>query len=274
MSRVTDSIRAVNSALRTFLALVVVGIVSVLGWFGYSEYTEPGRQLDVARAELEDARRVLKERQQRITQLTRDVEEKRKEIARLQTSLRLLKVDHRIAELRVLDQRENPQTGRLLSTVEFVEINDENAPIDDPLEFTIEGNMVYIEAKVVQFEDEFVEQSDPDRSTSLCLFQRLWGEFQQPHEGFPIDEVGSRPSAYARGGELTDFEKTIWQNFWEIANDEEQADELGVRTIQIEAPGMQVRPGNRYRIRLRASGGLTIVLENEPGSAEPPDPDA
>jgi hypothetical protein len=169
---------------------------------------------------------------------------------------------------------EDPATGGARSTVQFIEINDEGAPIDDPKQFTIDGDIVYVEAMVVKFNDEFIEQADPDRSTSLCLFQRLWGEFQQPSEGFAIDEVGSRPTAYARGGRMSDFEKTIWQNFWDIANDATLAKEMGVRTSQIEAPGMKVRPGKVYRITLRASDGLSILPAQDDTSRAAPKPDA
>lgn len=281
MSRMTDSISAVNSAVRTLLALVLVGVVGTAGWFGYSAYTEPGRRLDETRAELDEARRLIEERDealqkqsQQISLLRQDLEEKKRLIVRLETSLRLLKVDHRIAELRVLDQQENPETGRVLSTVEFVEVNDEGAPINDPRRFTIEGDLVYVEANVVQFQDKFVEQADPDRATSLCLFQRMYGEYQEPHEGFALDEVGSRPTAYARGGEMSDFEKKIWQDFWEIANNPELAATRGVRAVQKEAPAMKVRPGNTYRVMLRASGGLTIQLVDQAESAAASRPDA
>jgi hypothetical protein len=174
----------------------------------------------------------------------------------------------------VLDQRENPETGRLVSTVQFVEINDEGAPIDDPKRFTIQGDLIYIEANVVQFQDEFVEQADPDRATSLCLFQRMYGEYQEPRDGFALDEVGSRPTAYARGGEMTEFERTIWQEFWDIANDPEKARRMGIRVAQKEAPAMKVLPGHTYRIMLRASGGLTIQLVDQSESTAASRPDA
>lgn len=281
MSRINDTVRTVNSSLRTIVGMAVVGMVGAAGWFGYSAYVEPTRRLDEAQADLDEALRQLQERDERIRAqsdriavLAEDIEKKNREIAELETSLRLLKVDHRIAELRVVEQGEDADTGRLLSTVEFVEINDEGAPIDEPRQFTIDGDIVYIQALVVKFKDEHVERADPDRSTSLCLFQSLWGEFQQPSEGFALDEVGSRPTAYARGGQLSDFEKTIWQRFWDIANDATLADEMGVRTSQIEAPAMKVRPGKVYRITLRASDGLSILPGREDSSAGPPRPDA
>jgi hypothetical protein len=281
MSRFNETVKTVNSSLRTLLGLAVVGMVGIAGWFGYSAYVEPGRRLDEAQAQLDEVRRQLQERDdqisaqnQEIARQAQEIEEKVQEIAQLDTKLRLLKIDHRIAELRVIAQREDAATGRVLTDVQFVNINDEGAPIDEPKEYTIEGDVVYIEAKVVKFRDEFVEQADPDRSTSLCLFQRLWGEYQQPIQGFPIDGVGSRPTAYARGGQLTEFEKSIWKDFWDIANDPSLAKSRGVDVANIEAPGMKVQPGKLYRIELRASGGLSIKSGQQENSGTPPAPDA
>ena len=119
-----------------------------------------------------------------------------------------------------------------------------------------------------------MEQADPDRSTSLCLFQRLWGEYQQPIQGFPIDGVGSRPTAYARGGQISEFEKSIWKDFWSYANDPVLAKSRGIDVANIEAPGMKVQPGKLYRIELRASGGLSIKSGQEIEPGKPPSPDA
>ena len=62
-----------------------------------------------------------------------------------------------------------------------------------------------------------------ERGTSLLLFKRIFGSGQRPDDGYPLDEVGSAPRAYARGGKMSDFERRIWDDFWNIANDPERA---------------------------------------------------
>ena len=106
-----------------------------------------------------------------------------------------------------------------MSRLEFVEVSEEGEPIGTPREFDIRGDMVYVDYLRVTFDDKYVEQSDLDRSTAICLFQRIFGEHQEAAEGYQLDEIGSRPSAYARGAHMSDFERKIWSDFWLIAND-------------------------------------------------------
>jgi hypothetical protein len=117
---------------------------------------------------------------------------------------------------------------------------------------------VYIEYLVAKFEDKYVEQSDLDRGTAICLFQRIFGENQEPSDGFDLDEVGSRPTAYARGGEISEFERQIWSDFWTIANDPARARELGIRAAHGNAPSIRVKPGMTYRIDLRSTGEFVL----------------
>ena len=108
-----------------------------------------------------------------------------------------------------------------------------------------------------------IEQADLERGTSLLLFKRIFGSGQKPDDGYPLDEVGSAPKAYARGGKMSDFERKIWDDFWNIANDSEKAKQLGIRAAHGGAPFMKVEKGKSYRILLRASGDPTIVPEDQ-----------
>lgn len=62
---------------------------------------------------------------------------------------------------------------------------------------------------------------------------------------------------------MTEFERQLWSEFWEFANDPQRAAEMGIRAANGEAVSIQVREGKVYSISLRASGGLSI----EPRSA-------
>ncbi len=137
-----------------------------------------------------------------------------------------------------------------------------------PKDFRINGDVVYIDNWVVKFDDKYVERAEIDRSTSLVLFRRIFGENQTPNDGFAIDAVGSRPQAYGSDNQMSDFEKKIWDEFWTIANDEAKAKELGIRAAHGEAPSMKLQKGKSYKVLLRASDGLSIT----PDSSPPPIP--
>lgn len=270
MAGMIESISTLNSFVRTILAVIVIGGASVGGWFGYTTYfaakidaEKKAHELDVARKDLAAKEEQLAQKEEQIVKLGKDIVKLNEKIEKLDMALRLLKVDLRLARLTVLEQGDDADTGEKFSRIEFEELNDRGEKIDQPKRFKILGDMVYVEYLVVKFDDKYVEQADIDRSTSLCLFQRIFGEKQKPIEGFVLDEVGTRPAIYGRGKAPSEFEAKIWNDFWNIANDPEKAKDLGIRANHSEAPGYRVQAGKSYKLELRASGGLTIKPEND-----------
>jgi hypothetical protein len=273
MPGVMEGLSTVNSFLRTLIALVLIGGVGVAGWFGYTTFN--AREIDAQKKaqELAQANTALNEAKNKLVAAEADLATKAEQIRkkdaeivklnenveRLETSIGLLKVDHRVARLSVVDQTEDAATGEITTRVEFVELNDEGHPIDTPREFPIKGDTVFLDNWVVKFDDKYVESADLERGTSLVLFRRIFGEKQQPIDGFPLDEVGSAPRAYLRGGKMSDFEKQIWNDFWVIANDPERAEQMGIRAAHGLALSMKVQKGKSYTVQLRASDGLSLV---------------
>ena len=279
MGRVRDTVGTVNTTLRTLLMLVLVGGAGFGGYKAYDLYNEPRQKLADKEAELISARESLKKatsdlvaRQQEIEELSASLAEKTAEVERLELAKRLLQVRRRLARLTVLDQRELPQdqsaaaaeatedesNTNLVSRIEFVEVNERGDPIGEAKQFSIVGDMVYIDYLRVTFDDKYVEESDLDRSTAIALFQRIFGEHQEAVDGFQLDTVGTRPTAYARGTEMSDYERKIWDDFWLIANDRQRAAELGIHAAHGSAVSMRVRPGMTYEVELRATGDMTI----------------
>ena len=280
MAGTMEGLSTINSFLRTLVAIVVVGAIAVGGWFGYSKFNAGEIEAQKKAAELKDANEKLAKATEelevadaeiarqsaRIAEQQTQINDLNVQVKKLETSLAFLKVDHRVAKFTALDQTKDEATGDITTLIEFVEVNDEGVPIDTPRQFRLPGDTVYIDSWVVRFKDEFVEQNDLERGSSLMLFKRVFGSGQKPTDGYPLDEVGSAPRAYARGGKLSDFEKKIWDNFWAIANDPARQDELGIRSGSGVAPTMKVEKGKTYEIRLRAAGDP----EMRPADAPPP----
>jgi hypothetical protein len=153
-----------------------------------------------------------------------------------------------------------------VSTVEFYEVTEDGKPASSKRQkFEIAGDRVYVECLVVKFDDQYVEQNALDRNTAICLFQRIFGEHQQPQDGFPIDQIGSSPASYARYGETSAFEKQIWDDFWNIAANPSRASELGIRAAHADAPSIRVREGVTYELELRTTGEFTLRPLNDVG---------
>lgn len=271
-----ENLATVNSFIRTVLATIVLGALGVAGWFGYTTYNAKdiearrrSKELTAANQKLEEATRDLNNAQIEISQKTEQLNQANqkidtlnKEVENLTNRISLLKVDRRLAQLTAVDQVTD-DNGDLFTIVEFVELNDEGHPIDKPRQFRIRGDVVYVDTWVVKFDDKYIEEADLERGTSLVLFRRIFGEMQQPADGFPLDEEGKQPQAYARGGQVSDFEKKIWGDFWGIANDKKKAEELGIRANHGDAISMKLQKGKTYRIQARTSDGPAIIQEDK-----------
>jgi hypothetical protein len=227
----------------------------------------------------------LASQQQKVTDLSTQLADKTAQLDRVEVSLKLLKVRHRLARVKVVDQQgtaslnpaiptegTNNQASRpnVLTKIEFTEVDEQGNAIGEAKPFDIIGDMVYIDYLRVMFDDKFIEQADLDRSTSLVLFQRVFGEHQAPAEGFQLDTVGSRPSAYARGTQMSEFEKKIWSDFWLIANDPQRARDLGINAAHGAAVAMRVQKGKTYELDLRSTGEMSFRPIDAAPSIAPP----
>lgn len=276
MGRINETVHTVNSAARTLLLGILMAAAGMGGWKAYSLYNEPHEQLAEKQRELEAiasqlgaARRDLAASNEQVQFLTTEVELKKAIIAKLETAMGFLKLRHRIARLEVVDQAEAADTGQLTSTVEFYEVDDEGKPLAEKRQrFDIVGSRVYVECLVAKFEDKYVEQNALDQNTAICLFQRIFGEHQEPKDGYPLDQVGTSPVSYARYGETSEFEKRIWADFWNIANNPAKAKELGIRAAHADAPSIEVRKGVTYELELRTTGEFTLKPMNANASQD------
>ncbi len=298
MANTMEKLQTLNSLIRTLLALVVVGGVGSVSWYGYQTYHAADQQLVDAQRELEkkdaalvasqeqletsrrtvqdqlkqlaakdgaiaEQRETIADQVTEIENLNEDIRQKQAEILRLDTALRLHKMERRLARVSVLDVGKDPESGKTFSTIEFVEMNDVGETVAEPRRYQLEGDKIYVDYLVVKFEDKYVEQADLERGTSICLFNRIFGEFQKPNDGFSLDEPGTRPGPYTRGSVMSELEEKIWSDFWNIANDPAAADELGIRTLHGDAVWTKVQKGKSYRITVRASGGPEIEVDED-----------
>lgn len=251
MGSVMENVKTINSTVRTVLLTGAVGIFGYGGYYGYSEYTKNERTL-------KDQAEKIRLAGEEVEKLNREVTAKIAQIEKLQTAMHLLKTDQRLAQLRVLHIERNEKGKAIRSQIEFVELSPQGEPLSKPKQMELLGDLIYVDNWIIKFDDRYVESGDIERGTSLCLFRRVFSEDTLPSEGITLDEVGMRPQAYSRGGSMSDFEKKLWSDFWEFANDPKKAAEMGIRAANGEAVSIKVREGKTYSISLRASDGLSI----------------
>lgn len=272
MGSVIESVKVINSTVRTLLVLIMLGIIGGGSYWGYMKISEEQRKTEMVERELVGLQDKLGQTSKALQNanaenevLKLDVEAKRKEIEKLLTRLQLLKVDTRLARLDVLSVVPGAEGQPPTSKVRFTELSPTGEALSAGKEFEFNSDLIYVDNWIVQFDDKFVEAADIDKGTSLCLFRRIFSDEQKPNDGFSLDEIGMRPQAYSRGGELSDFEKEIWSKFWDFANDKTKAEAMGIRAANGEAVSIKIRPNMSYQLQLRASGGLSI----EPSPPKP-----
>jgi hypothetical protein len=179
-----------------------------------------------------------------------------RENRRLQDAIARLGTEFRVADVVVTSQDGNRGRSRRTS-FRFLEYDRDGNALE-PRNFTIEGDVAYFDALVLKFEDKYVGDGDALRGRSLHLFRRVFGEYQAPADGFPLD--GSSPDGVPPGFRVDGgaFEKNLWKQFWEMAADPELAAKSGVRVAEGEAVYLKLEAGRTYRLTIEADGGLNI----------------
>ena len=262
----SGTLNSVNTFLRSIVSLGILSVVGVGSWFGYqtlSARSSLETQLNERREQVEKLEADLAEQHALMERLEEQIAQQAKRIQQLDLANRLLKLDHRLARIEVLRQWESKEKNHPMTEILFTDIDDDGNALGQPRKYTIEGDVLYIDFWVIKYLDKFIEAGDALRGTSVCLLRRLWGDFQKPNDGFPLDPAHSRPAAYDRGSEMPDFEREIWEHFWDYANDPKKAEAAGIRAAHGDAPSIKLRPGKSYIFDLRSTGEPTIKPEEE-----------
>ena len=93
---------------------------------------------------------------------------------------------------------------------------------------------------------------------TLVLLRRIYSDQLPPKDGIAIDTPGAIPPGYA-ASTVGDFEKRVWQDFWNIATNPETARQMGVRVAQGEAVYKPVRSGQTFELIADAVGGISLM---------------
>jgi len=189
-----------------------------------------------------------------------------REIARLAEQKQELEhfVERLSSERRVADvivSRQEKHGGVLNTTLLFVEYDRAGKPLPART-LLVRGAMVHFDAMVIKFERDFVQRNDPLRGHSLALFTRVYGEHETPENGARVDEPGAIPQVY-RGADprVTEFEMTLWKDFWRLANDADFRSGFGVRVANGQGVWGPLQPERLYTLTLESSGGLNMTSE-------------
>ena len=180
-----------------------------------------------------------------------------------------LTADSRVAEVIVTDVKRDSKTKKTNTTIKFLEYDTKLNPLE-PKYFTFSGNIIQFQSMVIRFDDFYVKKGHPLKGKSAYLFMKVFMLTNSGAEVFEITKVNEIPSGYEVADVRNNFEKKIWQKFWEYALNYDKASKVGIKNAQIEAPGTKFIPGMIYTIKIEHDGGLRIdakpvtpILKNE-----------
>ena len=195
-----------------------------------------------------------------VRRLEAEVDHLQEERRRLAEYAQRLGAVRRVAQVDVIRQHLD-DSGRLVNTLLWQEIGPDGL-LGKPLALETVGEQVYFEAFVIKFETRFVGEGDPLRGASLAMFRRVFGESQIPESVPDLDRLSHPP--LRTDPATTDFQRMLWQRFWEIADQPRLAEQFGVRIAQCEAPAVRLAPGQTWEVALDAVGGLNLHRIGDP----------
>ena len=197
---------------------------------------------------------------QRHTALDREMAGLRDQNQSLHDAIDRLTAERRVAQLLVTDRRVGPD-GVPRFTVLMQEYDHRGTPLP-PARFELVGGEAHLDATVIRFDDERIEQNDPLRGHSIALFTRIYGDHQRPVDGAVVDGP-ARIGELDRGADprVTAFERDLWARFWHLADDPAYRRAAGVTAAFGQGVWFPADPGNLFTVTTQADGGLTLTSE-------------
>jgi hypothetical protein len=205
--------------------------------------------------------------------LRKEREDLEKQRVALEQAVGRLTGEDRVAEVYVVDQIRAGQVvngqpaPRDITTIEFIELDRQQHPLPSR-RFMINDNVIFFDALVLKFDPQYVTLGDALRGRNLSLFRRIYGEHQNPVDGFPIDPSGDVPNVYRVNPQPSPFEQKLWSQFWDFAGNPDLAAGSGVHVAQGEAVYAPMERGQVWTLSLQNNGGLNLKLRRHNADAD------
>ncbi|MEM7816658.1 MAG: hypothetical protein QXZ20_01955 [Candidatus Aenigmatarchaeota archaeon] len=166
----------------------------------------------------------------------------------------------RVAEVVVTKTNYDPKTKKTYTTIKFLEYDTTLVPLE-PRYFTFSNNIIQFQALVIRFDDFYIKRAHPLKGKSAYIFMKVFSLTKEGLEAYDINNIKEVPSGYRIFKTKNNFEKKLWEKFWDYALNPKKRTKIGAKNLQIEAPGTKFLPGFRYIIKIEHIGGLRIDVE-------------
>jgi len=185
----------------------------------------------------------------------------------LKTAIGNLTASETVAYVDVVRRMKNKQGESVELIFSETERGNPNKVIRDE-RLIAPGELTYFDALVVTFDDELVGDG---KRKALFLWKRIFGEQQAPENGYRLDET--LPKAYEEiskacertffGFKVADHAEEFWDAIWDLANEPEKLNDLGIHSLQGKASSMKLEQGKRYKLTIGNRGRVDVRLEGD-----------
>lgn len=193
----------------------------------------------------------------------RQIAELRRETEQLQQIVSRLSAERRIAQVLVTDQQRD-DAGILVTTLLFVEETRDGRTLP-PKQIVVRGDHAYIDALVIKFDKPYLESGDALRGQSIALFDKIFGSAQAPDDATRIDTPGRIPEIYRNTDPvISQFEQSLWDQFWELAANPAQAAQAGVRVAHGQSVYGPFESDKLYILTIETNGNISMTAQPVP----------
>ncbi|MFA5159484.1 MAG: hypothetical protein WC484_03150 [Candidatus Omnitrophota bacterium] len=186
-----------------------------------------------------------------------------------------LHAETRMADVLVTKSEFDEAAKKIKTTIKFLEYDAQGKPLE-PKYFTFSaplvagtdpssGNagggdrpIIQFQSLVIRFSDRLVETGDRLRGRSAAFFMKAFVLDGARTQEFDITQTNGVPGGYQISEKTNEFERKLWQEFWNYALDPKRREHAGIKNAQIEAPGSMFLPGTIYTLKIEHDGGLRI----------------
>ncbi len=191
----------------------------------------------------------------RLTERTQQLEIEKRE---LRDHVRRLGTSKRVAQIDIIGQH-STEAGQTFTRLRWQEYGADGS-LKAPIQAEIIGKQLYVEAMIVKFDPEQIKK-DSKEGESVALFRRVFGDQQNPQWGYDLTINLSLEDRE------NDANRALWKRFWELVENPQAAQAMGVRVAQCEAPAVPVKMGQTWEVSLDVIGGLNLKKIRESGEA-------
>ncbi len=162
----------------------------------------------------------------------------------------------------VLESQNRDADGTIVNTVRFVQTAPENPRlIVSEQQFTVTSDVIYFDALIVKFADEFVKDG---KERALFLWRRIYGENTSPADGQLIEQPGDFPRRYESITQSLRFnhKQVFWDAIWALANDPKELSDYGLTAVFGNALYIRPIPGKVYLFKISPTGQIYPEITN------------